>query len=103
MKKLLTTAITLLVISSFSAINGQNSNRYLSFYVYDDYGPVIGACVFIDDTSLAELTDFDGNANFNNVPPSASTYSVESFGYVRINGRAIGNATRICVKLELDE
>jgi len=68
--------------------------------IIDKAGPVIGATVMVENTTIGVSTDIDGNYSISNVPSSASLV-FSCIGYVT-QTIPVGNQTQINVTLEED-
>jgi TonB-dependent starch-binding outer membrane protein SusC len=74
--------------------------RKITGVVTDQKGePIIGASVFVKQTSIATITDVEGNFSLN--VPVQSTLSVTYIGYTPLDVK-VGKQERLVVKLEED-
>ncbi|NMH86876.1 TonB-dependent receptor [Flavivirga algicola] len=73
----------------------------------DDGLPLIGANVIVKGTSIGAVTDFDGNYQLNDVPPTAETLVFSYLGFktkeVAINGQTVINTILESDASALDE
>ncbi len=92
-------ALCLLVLLGATEAAAQNQSRTISGKVIDEMAqPIIGATIIVPGTSVATLSDIDGNYQIN-VPVSNSTIEFRFAGY-RDYVATVGTQTTINVTME---